>query len=52
MVNTKIEANSNCIDYEYKSHKYTLNVTGAQIKDEDGMITVSGDRVTVTPTKV
>jgi hypothetical protein len=52
MVNTKIEAKSNCIDYEYKSHKYTLNVTGAQIKDEDGIITVSGDRVTLTPTKI
>jgi hypothetical protein len=52
MVNTKIEVKSDCIDYEYKSHKYTLNVTDAQIKDEDGIITVSGDRVTLTPTKI
>ena len=52
MNNTKIEVKSDRIDYEYKSHKYALKVSGAEIREDDGVITVSGDRITLTPTKV
>ena len=52
MVNTKIDVNSNYIDFEYKSHKYRLNVTGAEIKNVDGMIKILGNSVILTPVKL
>ncbi len=52
MVNTKIYAKSDHIVFEYKTHKYRLNVSDAQITNEDGVIKITGDRVTLTPSKI
>ena len=52
MVNTKIDVKSDHICYEYKSHKYKLNISGAEITEKDGLITVSGKCITLTPTKI
>ena len=34
------------------SHKYRLNVTGAEIKNVDGMIKILGNSVILTPVKL
>ncbi|MBQ7343523.1 MAG: hypothetical protein IJW53_02020 [Clostridia bacterium] len=52
MVNTKIDVKSDHIMFEYKSHKYRLDVSGADITSEDGVIKITGDRVTLTPSKI
>ena len=51
MVNTKIIANSNSIDYEYKGNKYSLLVEGAELVQADDTITLSGGKITLIPTK-
>ena len=52
MVNTKLDVKSDYIDFEYKSHKYRLNVLGAEVTNDDGVIKISGKNVTLIPTKL
>ena len=52
MVNTKLDVKSDYIDFEYKTHKYRLNVLGAEITNDDGVIKISGKNVTLIPTKL
>ena len=52
MVNTKISVENDCIYYEYNSHKYKLCVSGGEVSKRDGTITIKGEEITVTPTKI
>ena len=52
MFNTKITALNNSILYEYKGVKYSLDVSGGSIKNHDNLITIEGENIILTPTKL
>ena len=52
MVNTKLSLDGNRIMYEYKGHKYALNVEGAEINLNDKNLTLDGKKIILTPTKL
>lgn len=52
MVNTKMSVLDNHIDFEYKSHKYRLDVLGGDVIIDSGVISVKGDNITLIPTKI
>lgn len=51
MNNTKISVTDSSIEYEYKGVKYSLEILGANVKEVDGTIYISGDKVTLRPKK-
>ena len=52
MFNTKITTLTNSILYEYKGVKYSLDVSGGSIKNHDNLITIEGENIILTPTKL
>ena len=52
MFNTKITTLNNSILYEYKGVKYSLDVSGGSIKNHDNLITIEGENIILTPTKL
>ncbi len=51
MINTKISVDGDSIVYEYKGNKYSLRAEGAKIDEDGGSIKISGDCVTLIPTR-
>ena len=52
MVNTKIDVQGDIILFEYKGHKYALKAEGAVFAESSEGILASGDKITLTPTKI
>lgn len=51
MCATSITTTSSSIEYEYKGHKYALEILGGRVENTNGHITVTGDKITLIPTK-
>jgi hypothetical protein len=51
MNNTKITTTNSSIEYEYKGVRYSLDIFGATVKEENNTIYLSGDKITLTPKK-
>lgn len=51
MVNTRISVTDSSVEYEYKSHKYALRVEGCKPEFKDGVISLCGDKIRLTPEK-
>ena len=49
MSNTKITATDTAINYEYKDNRYSLEVSGAKIKENKNTITLIGEEIVLTP---
>lgn len=49
MVNTKIQCADSEINYEYKNNKYSLEVSGRNIKESKNTILLEGEKISLTP---
>ena len=49
MINTKIQSSDTKLNYEYKNNKYSLEVSGAHITENENTILFEGDKITLTP---
>ena len=51
MVNTKISTDNSNIFYEYKGNKYSLSILGADVTKNENTIKITGECITLIPTK-
>ncbi len=51
MINTVISVRDNYIDFEYKSHKYSLGIIDGKVYSKNNTIFIEGENVTLCPSK-